>query len=404
MDRPRAKDIGIDIGIFKSGSHNAITDVSGVAVGQVTLVEGEGPLVPGKGPVRTGVTLILPHGGNIFREKVQAGCHVLNGFGKSAGFHQVRELGTIETPIALTNTLNVFLVADALAEWSCAASPEIGITTGTVNPVVGDINDGYLNDIQGRHVGRDHVFAAIAAARGGPVAEGNSGGGTGCSCLGFKGGIGTSSRVLPKRLGGWTVGVLVQTNFGGILTVNGAPVGRELGKVDFAAAGAGQAGPIPTGGAATAPSTPAAESAADKASRDGSCMIVIATDAPLDGRLLTRVARRAGLGMARTGFYSSNGSGDFFIAFSTANRVPHTSPLTLARDVVADDAMSAIFAAAVEAVEEAVINSLLAAETMTGRDGNTRRAIDIDDLVAILDKYNARGWSQTLPPIGGLAF
>ncbi len=205
MDRPRARDIGVEIGIFNTGSHNAITDVAGVAVGQATLIEGEGRLVPGKGPVRTGVTLILPHGGNIFREKVQAGCHVLNGFGKSTGLHQIRELGTIETPIALTNTLNVSRVADALVEWSCAESPEIGVRTGTVNAVVGDINDGYLNDIQGRHVGRDHVFQAIAAARGGPVAEGNSGGGTGCSCLGFKGGIGTSSRVLPERLGGWTL-------------------------------------------------------------------------------------------------------------------------------------------------------------------------------------------------------
>ena len=394
MDRPRARDIGVEIGIFSTGSHNAITDVAGVAVGQATLIEGEGPLVPGKGPVRTGVTLILPHGGNIFREKVQAGCHVLNGFGKSTGLHQIRELGTIETPIALTNTLNVSRVADALVEWSCAESPEIGIRTGTVNPVVGDINDGYLNDIQGRHVGRDHLFRAIAAARGGPVTEGNSGGGTGCSCLGFKGGIGTSSRVLPERLGGWTLGVLAQTNFGGMLCVNGAPVGRELGIGDFfspATKPALSAKPAPS---ATAP---------DPGARDGSCMIVVATDAPLDGRLLTRVSRRCGLGMARTGFYSSNGSGDFFIAFSTANRVPHSGPLTLSRSVVADDAMSAIFAATVEAVEEAIVNSLTAAETMTGRDGNTRAAIDIGDLISILDKYNVRGWSRKLWPSGDLA-
>jgi len=407
MNRPRARDIGVDIGIFKTGAHNAITDVAGVAVGQVTIVEGVGPLVPGKGPVRTGVTLILPHGGNIFREKVQAGCHVLNGFGKSTGFHQIRELGTIETPIALTNTLNVSRVADALVEWSCAMSPEIGITTGTVNPVVGDINDGYLNDIQGRHVGKSHVFEAIAGARSGLVAEGNVGGGTGCSCLGFKGGIGTASRVLPERLGGWTVGVLAQTNFGGMLSVNGAPVGRELGKIDFA----------PATKLAPPASDPAIETSNAKevgaagdtsvagetgAARDGSCMIVVATNAPLDSRLLTRVARRCGLGMARTGFYSSNGSGDFFIAFSTADRVPHASPPTreLQRTVVADDAMSAVFAATVEAVEEAIINSLTAAETMIGRDGNIRTAIDIDTLVAILDKYNARGWSEKLPPFG----
>ena len=376
MNRPRARETGIDIGIFNTGSRNAITDVSGVAVGSATLIEGEGHLVPGKGPVRTGVTIVLPHGGNLFREKVQAGCFVLNGFGKSAGLHQIQELGTIETAIALTNTLNVSAVADALIEWSCVASPEIGIGTGTVNPVVGDINDGYLNDIQGRHVKKEHVFAALAAAKGGPVAEGNVGGGTGCSCLGFKGGIGSSSRVLPERLGGWTIGVLAQTNFGGMLAVNGAPVGRELGVYDFA--------------------PPAAVSEADA----GSCMIVIATDAPLDGRLLTRVARRAGLGMARTGFYSSNGSGDFFIAFSTANRVPHAGPRVLERAVVADDSMSAIFAATVEAVEEAVINSLLAAETMTGRDGNLRRALDVDVLATILDKYNARGWGKRLSPFG----
>ncbi|MFA5851282.1 MAG: P1 family peptidase [Spirochaetales bacterium] len=392
MNRPRARELGIDIGIFNQGSHNAITDVPGVAVGSATLIEGEGPLVPGKGPVRTGVTVVLPHGGNLFREKVQAGCFVLNGFGKSAGLHQIRELGTIETPIALTNTLNVSAVADALVERSCAASPEIGIGTGTVNPVVGDINDGYLNDIQGRHVKKEHVFAALAAAKGGPVAEGNVGGGTGCSCLGFKGGIGGSSRVLPARLGGWTVGVLAQTNFGGMLTVNGAPVGRELGVYDFAPP--------------TKVAPPAAPRSETVIAGDGSCMIVIATDAPLDARLLTRVARRAGLGMARTGFYSSNGSGDFFIAFSTANRLPHLGSARLdgarlhERTVVADDDMSAIFAATVEAVEESVINSLLAAETMTGRDGNLRRALDPGELVTILDKYNARGWAKKLPPFG----
>lgn len=369
MARPRAREIGIDIGIFEPGSHNAITDVAGVLVGHSTIIEGEGKLVPGKGPFRTGVTVLLPHAGNLFREKVQAGCYVLNGFGKSAGLHQIKELGVIETPIALTNTLCVPRVADALIGYSISQAPEIGISTGTVNPVVGDINDGWLNDIQGRRVGEAEVLEAIGDARGGPVPEGNVGGGTGCSCLGFKGGIGTASRVLPERLGGYTIGVLAQTNFGGILSVNGAPVGRELGIFDFAV-----------------PKAP-----------DGSCMVVIATDAPLDSRLLTRVARRGGLGMARTGFYSSNGSGDFFIAFSTAGRVPHSGERELARAVVSDDSMSAIFAAAVEAVEEAVINSLTAAETMTGRDGNTRKAVDLDGLARILDKYNARGWSAKLP-------
>ena len=403
MNRPRAREIGIDIGIFNPGSHNALTDVPGVAVGSSTLIEGEGLLVPGRGPIRTGVTVVLPHGGNLFREKVQAGCFVLNGFGKSAGLHQIQELGSIETPIALTNTLNVSAVADALVEWSCAASPEIGIGTGTVNPVVGDINDGYLNDIQGRHVKKEHVFAALAAAKGGPVAEGNVGGGTGCSCLGFKGGIGSSSRLLPARLGGWTIGVLAQTNFGGMLTLNGAPVGRELGIYDFAPAAAPRSETVIAGEIGIANEVGAA-SEADA----GSCMIVIATDAPLDARLLTRVARRAGLGMARTGFYSSNGSGDFFIAFSTANRLPHLGAAGSAgarlheRAVVADDDMSAIFAATVEAIEEAVINSLLAAETMTGRDGNLRRALDPGELVTILDKYNARGWAKKLPPFGGI--
>lgn len=395
MKRPRARDLAIDIGIFSPGAHNAITDVAGVAVGHETILQGEGALVPGVSPVRTGVTVILPHPGNLFREKVQAGCYVLNGFGKSTGLSQIRELGTIETPIALTNTLNVSLVADALVEWSCRASPEIGISTGTVNPVVGDINDGFLNDIQGRHVKAAHVYAAIRSASTGDVAEGNVGGGAGCSCLGFKGGIGTASRVLPESLGGWTVGILAQTNFGGFLTVNGAPVGRELGVYDFAPArAAAETPPVAASGASVGIAN---EVGAVSEANDGSCMVVIATDAPLDGRLLTRLARRGGLGLARAGFYSSNGSGDFFIAFSTANKVPHSGARTLDRTVVADDAMSAIFAASVEAVEEAVINSLTAAETMTGRDGNIRRAIDIDSLVRILDKYNARGWSKTLP-------
>lgn len=445
--KPRARDLGIDIGIFSPGPANAITDVKGVLVGHETIVKGEGALIPGEGPVRTGVTVILPHGGNLFRDKVLAGCHVLNGFGKSTGFHQIRELGTLETPIALTNTLNVGIVADALIEWSCRGSPEIGIGTGTVNPVVGDINDGYLNDIQGRHVKKEHVLAALEAAlesgqtgragslspdagggpapSGAPVPEGNVGGGTGCSCLGFKGGIGTSSRILPARLGGWTVGVLVQSNFGGILSVNGAPVGRELGIFDFAPRGTATAGSDLAAGfagasastaapAGTARPAPADALKADPGARDGSCMIVIATDAPLDSRQLTRIARRAGLGLARCGFYSSSGSGDFFIAFTTAGQVPHSMPPIpagalpdaaaplLSRSIVPDDAMSAIFAASVEAVEEAVVNSLVAAETMTGRDGNARRSLDAERFLPILDKYNARFWSTRLPPRGAL--
>ena len=375
--RPCARDIGIDIGILKPGRWNAITDVRGVKVGHVTLVEGEGRLIPGRGPVRTGVTMILPHDGNLFWEKVPAAAYVLNGFGKSIGLHQVNELGNLETPIALTNTLNAPLAADALIEWSIGHNPQIGIGTGTVNPVVGEVNDGSLNDIQGCHVRKEHVFWAIANATSGAVEEGSVGAGTGSVCMGWKGGIGTSSRVLPPKRGGYTVGVLVQTNFGGVLTVNGAPVGRELGRYagsrDFPYE-------IP---------------------EDGSVMVVVATDAPLDHKQLERLAKRVGLGLARTGFYSSNGSGDFFIAFSTARRIPHDSPLTLKTEVVSNDAMSPLFLAVVEATEEAVINSMLKATTVTGRDGRTVDAIDIDRLLVVMRKYNALNWSKALPPWGG---
>jgi len=375
--RPRARDIGIDIGILKPGRWNAITDVRGVKVGHVTLVEGEGRLIPGRGPVRTGVTMILPHDGNLFWEKVPAAAYVLNGFGKSIGLHQVNELGNLETPIALTNTLNAPLAADALIEWSIGHNPQIGIGTGTVNPVVGEVNDGSLNDIQGRHVRKEHALEAIAIATAGAVEEGSVGAGTGSVCMGWKGGIGTSSRVLPPKRGGYTVGVLVQTNFGGVLTVNGAPVGRELGRYagsrDFPYE-------IP---------------------EDGSVMVVVATDAPLDHKQLERLAKRVGLGLARTGFYSSNGSGDFFIAFSTARRIPHDSPLTLKTEVVSNDAMSPLFLAVVEATEEAVINSMLKATTVTGRDGRTVDAIDIDRLLVVMRKYNALNWSKALPPWGG---
>ncbi len=376
--RPRARDIGIQTGIFRPGGHNAITDVEGVQVGQVTLIEGNGPLVPGKGPVRTGVTAILPHGGNLFKEKVSAAAFPLNGFGKSTGLHQVNEVGNIEVPIMLTNTLNVPLVADAVIEWSIARNPEICITTGTVSPVVGEVHDGFLNDIQGRHVKKEHVFRAIDAARSGPVDEGAVGAGAGSSCMGFKGGIGTSSRVLPDSLGGYTVGVLVLTNIDGALTINSAPVGRELGKFPFS-----QHFPRPT----PEPQNP-----------NGSVMVVVATDAPLDQRQLERIAKRVGLGLARTGFYSSNASGDFFIAFSNAQRVPHYAGLTLDSTVVGNDSMSPIFLATVEATEEAVINSVLKATTVVGRDGNVREAIDIEELLRVLRKYNALDWDSLLPP------
>lgn len=379
--RPRSRDIGIDIGMLQPGRWNAITDVQGVKVGHVTLVKGEGRLVPGSGPVRTGATAILPHEGNLFIEKVPAAAYVLNGFGKSIGLHQVNELGNLETPILLTNTLNAPLVADAVIEWCIMSNPGIGISTGTVNPVVGEVNDGYLNDIQGRHVRKEHVFQAIADAKSGPVEEGAVGAGAGSTCMGWKGGIGTSSRVLPPKRGGYTVGVLVQTNFGGVLTVNGAPIGRELGRYSNSA-------DFPY-------------EMLEAQSPDGSVMVIVATDAPLDHRQLERLAKRAGLGLARTGFFSSNGSGDFFIAFSTAGRVPHDSPLTLKTEVVSNDAMSSLFLAVVEAAEEAVINSMLKAVTIVGRDGRTVDAIDIDQLLAVMRKYNALNWHETIPPWGG---
>ncbi|HHV57893.1 MAG TPA: S58 family peptidase [Firmicutes bacterium] len=265
-------------------------------------------------------------------------------------------------------------------QWSLKQNPEIGIRTGTVNPVVGEVNDGFLNDIQGRHVRKEDVFQALENAHSGPVEEGAVGAGTGSSCMGWKGGIGTASRVLPVELGGYTVGVLVQTNFDGVLTVGGAPVGRELGRYSF--------------------SKYFPYSLPEPQDPGGSVMVVVATDAPLDQRQLERVAKRVGLGLARTGFYSSNGSGDFFIAFSTAQRIPHTSGLTIKSEVVSNDSMSALFLATVEATEEAVLNSLLKATTVVGRDGNTRDAIDIKELLQVLKKYNALDWDKKLPPWG----
>lgn len=378
--RPRARDIGIQIGVFKPGGLNAITDVEGVTVGHVTLIEGEGQLAPGAGPVRTGATAILPHGGNLFKEKVPAAAFPLNGFGKSTGLHQVNEVGNIEVPIMLTSTLNVPIVADAIIDWSIARNPEICVRTGTVNPIVGEVHDGFLNDIQGRHVRKEHVFRAIDAAKTGQVDEGSVGAGTGSSCMGFKGGIGTASRVLPTGLGGYTLGVLVLTNIDGALTVNGAPVGRELGKFPFS-----QHFPQPV----PEPQNP-----------NGSVMVVVATDAPLDQRQLERVAKRVGLGLARTGFYSSNASGDFFIAFSTARHILHYAGLTQDFTVVSNDSMSPLFLATVEATEEATINSVLKATTVVGRDGNSREAIDIDQLLQVLRKYAALDWDSHLAPWG----
>lgn len=345
-ERPRIRDLGVTPGIFPPGPANAITDVEGVRVGHRTLIKEES--------VRTGVTAILPHGGNLFQEKVPAAVYVGNGFGKAAGFLQVRELGNLETPIVLTNTLAVGTAVEAVVAWTLEQPGNQAVSS--VNAVVGETNDGWLNDIRGRHVTAADVRAAIAAAAPGPVEEGSVGAGTGTMALGWKGGIGTSSRVIPKELGGYTVGALVQTNYGGVLTIDGIRVGEALGRYSFRKEGA-----------------------------DGSVMIVLATDAPVTSRNLERLAKRAVLGLARTGSFMSNGSGDFVIAFSTKNRVPFElrSP-TLTVEELQNDAMSPLFLAAVESVEEAVYNSLLRATGVTGREGNRGEAIPVNRLRELL--------------------
>ncbi|MCA1557174.1 MAG: P1 family peptidase, partial [Acidobacteria bacterium] len=298
--RPRAREAGVRVGVLPTGRLNAIADIKGVRVGHSTLIRGES--------IRTGVTAILPHEGNLFQEKVPAAIFVGNGFGKLMGSTQVNELGEIETPILLTNTLNVPRVADALIEWMLQLPGNEEVRS--VNAVVAETNDGFLNDIRARAVGREEVFAALRAAREAEVEEGSVGAGTGTIAFGFKGGIGTSSRVLPQTLGGYTVGVLVQTNFGGVLTINGAPVGRELGKYYLKDKLEGQK---------TGRQKQSSQATEDRA--DGSIIIVVATDAPLDARNLKRLAARAMLGLARTGSPSTNGSGDYVIAFSTQNRI-----------------------------------------------------------------------------------
>lgn len=343
-------------GILPAGKWNAITDVPGVRVGHRTIVEGES--------IRTGVTVVLPHGGNLFQKKAPASVYVGNGFGKAAGFLQVRELGNLETPIVLTNTLAVGIAVDAVVGWTLAQPGNEQVRS--VNAVVGETNDGFLNDIRARRVTGKDVIAAIEAATAspsGPVAEGSVGAGTGTSALGWKGGIGTSSRVLPEKLGGYTVGAIVQSNFGGVLTIDGARVGEALGRYDFKT----DVAPGPSG--------------------DGSCMVVIATDAPLSARNLERLAKRAVMGLARAGSYMSNGSGDFVIAFSTRNLEDHgpTKPLRQVEELQ-NDFVSPLFLAAVESVEEAVDNSLLKATTVTGYQGRTMEGIPIDRLKEILAK------------------
>ena len=359
-ERPRARDIGLAPGVFPPGRWNAITDVAGVRVGHTTVVEGD--------RVRTGVTAILPHGGNAFQSRVPAAIHVGNGFGKLLGVTQVRELGEMETPILLTCTLCVWRAADAMVEWLIGLEGMENVRS--VNALVGETNDGGLNDIRARPIRPEHVRAALESAAEGPVAEGSLGAGTGTRAFGWKGGIGTSSRVLPASLGGWTAGVLVQSNFGGILTMQGAPVGRELGRYSFQR-------DVEGGGAG------------DGDLGDGSIMMVVATDAPLDARNLERLAARAIMGLARTGSFAGNGSGDYVIAFSTAQAVrrdpAQRGPRTT--EDLPNDEMSGLFEAVVEATEEAIYNSLLRATTVTA-GGSTADALPIEETVAVLRKYN----------------
>jgi len=373
--RKRAREAGVIIGDLPSGKFNAITDVAGVKVGHVTLIEGEaGPLQPGVGPVRTGVTAIWPHSGDVFQEKVAAWVQRLNGFGEVTNSEQVREMGVIDTPILLTGTTNVPRVADAVYDWAFRRDADMGVTTWAPSPIVAECSDMYLSDVRGRHVRSEHVSAALENATSGPVAEGGVGGGTGMSCFEFKGGIGTSSRVVSD----FTVGVLVMSNFGRReqMLIAGVPVGKEL--KDW---------------------QPPAPTSVDPDRADSSIILVLATDAPLDPRQLERLSLRAGAGLARTGGLLSTTSGDFVIAFSNTNRVPHypTSPILMQRIIaeapVGDATFShpplinLLFKATLEATEEAILNSMFAAETLAGRDYNIRHALPIEATLAILKKY-----------------
>src|SRR5438128_1425222 len=358
--RPRARDLGIRIGVLSPGPLNAITDVAGVRVGHTTLIKGDN--------IRTGVTAILPHAGNLFQEKVPGAVFVGNAFGKIIGSTQVNELGEIETPVLLTSTLSTSKVADALITYMLSLPGNEDVQS--VNPLVGETNDGYLNDIRSRPIAAEDALTALRNAKPGPVEEGCVGAGTGTVAFGFKGGIGTSSRQLPSALGGYTVGVLVQTNFGGILTIAGAPVGRELGNYYLKNYVEG-------------------DSATDRG--NGSVMVVVATDAPVDARNLKRMAARAMLGLGRTGAAGSNGSGDYVIAFSTAPQMQIRSEekaLSGRIEVLTNDAMSPLFLAVIEATEEAIYNSLFRATTVTGR-GHTVEALPLEKTTEILKKYGA---------------
>lgn len=371
-NRPRARETGLKIGILPTGSLNSITDVPGVRVGHTTITRGE--------DVRTGVTAILPHGGNLFQEKVPGAVFVGNGFGKLMGSTQVNELGEIETPILLTSTLSVPRVGDFLLDYMLALPGNENVQS--INPLVAETNDGFLNDIRGRHITRENVFAAIKTAQTGKVEEGSVGAGTGTIAFGFKGGIGTSSRRLPASLGGYAVGVLVQTNFGGVLTIDGAPVGVELGKYY-----------LKNELEKSEKSKPNVSQNKNNINNlaDGSIIIVIATDAPIDARQLKRMAARSMMGLARTGAAATNGSGDYAIAFSTAPEVRVKSSVDnrAPRDVklLPNDAMSPLFLATIEATEEAIYNSLFRATTVTGRENRTVEALPIDKTITILRKY-----------------
>ena len=368
QERPRARDVGLVIGIFPTGELNAITDVDGVKVGHSTIIEGD--------DIRTGVTAIIPGPGNLYTHPIPAWIHVGNGYGKLVGETQVREFGEIETPILLTCTLCVWSAANGLKEW---VYEQPGMGEHTVNPIIGETNDSRVNNMWADPVQREHVFDALANASGGSVEEGSVGAGTGTQAFGWKGGIGTSSRVLPDSLGGYTVGVLVQTNYGGVLTMNGAPVGRELGAYSYRKEldAAGEA----------------------NNQEDGSIMMVVATNAPLNARSLDRIAMRAMLGLARTGSFASNGSGDYVIAFSThpGVRRPRESDAPVATPSLVNASMSPLFAAAAEATEEAVYNAIFKATTVTSSRG-TLEAIPVEDLKRILEKYKVLEWDSSISP------
>ena len=365
-NRPRAREIGLVVGIFDTGNLNAITDVSGVRVGHSTAIRGD--------DIRTGVTAIIPAPGNLYTNPIPAWIHVGNGYGKLIGETQVREFGEIETPILLTCTLCVWSAANALKEWVYL---QPGMGEHTVNPIVGETNDSRVNNMWADPIQRDEVFEALETASSGSVQEGSVGAGTGTQAFGWKGGIGTSSRVLPQELGGYTVGVLVQTNFGGIMTINGAPVGRELGTYSFR----------------NQVSQPE-----DSDREDGSIMIVVATDAPLTARNLDRLGLRSIMGLSRTGSFASNGSGDYVIAFSTntAVRKPRTSNEPVSTQVLVNDSMSPLFAATAEATEEAIYNAIFKATTVSSARGELQ-AIPMDSLIQILEQYEVLNWDMRIP-------